>query len=113
MQPDQSLREAAAEMTASDIDLCLVVDGRGVLLGRIDGVPEGIDPGTPVGDVMRLAPGTAKADTFLHELVDDLRATRFERMILTGRIGEDAGRYLGVVLLADVERTLEENARLS
>jgi len=100
-------------MASSEVELCLVVDGRGVLLGRIDGVPEGIDPETPVGEVMRLAPGTAKADTFLHELVDDLRATRFGRMILTGRIGEDAGRYLGVVFLADVERTLEENARLS
>jgi hypothetical protein len=99
-------------MANSDVELCLVVDDRGVLLGRIDARPQGGDPETPVGEIMRLAPGTEKPETFLHDLVDGLRATRFKRTILTGRIGEEAGRYLGVVLLEDAERTLDENAQL-
>jgi hypothetical protein len=105
------MREVLARMDGVDIDLCLILDGRGVLLGRIDGMPDDPDPAAEVGDVMRLAPGTEKPETFLHDLVDGLRKTRFKRTILTAREPEQAGRFLGVLLLDDVERALEENER--
>ena len=110
--PDQRLREVQDGMAGSDTDLCLVVDSRGVLLGRVDGMPEDGDPEAEVGDMMRLAPGTIKPETFLHDLVDDLRGTRFKRTILTARQPHEAGRLLGVLFLADVERALAENERL-
>lgn len=98
-------------MSKSEIDLCVVLDERGVLLGRIDGMPEGADMNAAAGDVMRLAPGTAKPETFLHDLVRELAGTRFKRTILTAREPHEAGRFLGVVLLTDVERVLAENER--
>ena len=94
------------------MDLCLVVDSRGVLLGRVDGMPENADLDAEVGDTMRLAPGTVKPETFLHDLVDDLRRTRFKRTVVTAREPHEAGRFLGALFLADVERALAENERL-
>ncbi len=110
--PDQSLREVRAEMAGGDTDFCLIVDPRGVLLGRIDGEPAEADPNARAGDVMRLAPGTVKPETFLHDLVDGLRDSRFKRTIVTAREPEEAGRLVGVLFLADVERVLAENERL-
>ena len=110
--PEQPVREAQGEMMGSDIDLCLVLDVRGVLLGRVDGMPEGADPDALVGDVMRLAPGTTKPETFLHDAIDGLRSSHLHRTILTAREPHEAGRYLGVLLLSDTERVLEENANL-
>lgn len=109
--PGQTMREVQAGMEGVDIDLCLIADRRGVLLGRIDGMPKDPDPEAEVGDVMRLAPGTEKPETFLHDLVDGLRNTRFKRTILTAREPERAGQLLGVLFLDDVERALEENER--
>jgi CBS domain-containing protein len=110
--PEQPMREAQSEMMGSDIDLCLVLNERGVLLGRVDGMPEGAHADAPVADVMRLAPGTTKPEAFLHDVVDNLRGTRFGRTILTAREPHEAGRYLGVLLLSDAERVLKENANL-
>ena len=100
-------------MAEAEIDLCVIVDARGILLGRIDGMPSGADPDVAIGDVMRTAPGTAKPDTFLHDLVESLRVTRHQRIILTAREPSEAGRYLGVLLLSDVERVLAENEALA
>ena len=108
--PDRRIRDVAPEMTDAPLDLCLVVDERGVLLGRVDGMPADVDPDTEIGEVMRTAPGTEKPDTFLHDLVEGLRDTRYQRVILTAREPSEAGRCLGVVLLSDVERVLQENA---
>ena len=99
-------------MLGADVDLCLVLDKRGVLLGRIDGVPEGAGPHAAIGDVMRLAPGTTKPDTFLHDAIDEIRSSRFQSTILTAREPHEAGRYLGLLFLSDTERVLEENDNL-
>ncbi len=107
--PGQTMREVQAGMEGVDVDLCLIADPRGVLLGRIDGMPDDPDPGAEIGDLMRLAPGTEKPETFLHDIVEGLRKTRYQRTILTAREPEQAGRLLGVLFLADVERALEEN----
>jgi CBS domain-containing protein len=111
--PDQPLHEAHDLLLDSDADLCVVLDERGVLLGRIDGVSDAAGPDTAVGDVMRLAPGTTKPDTFLHDAIEDLRRSRFQRTILTSREPNRAGRYLGVLFLSDAERMLEQNDNLS
>ena len=110
--PHQRLREVQGEMSRAGADLCLVVDSRGVLLGRVDGMPENADLDAEVGDIMQLAPGTVKPETFVHDLVDDLRRTRFKRTVVTAREPHEAGRFLGALFLADVERALAENERL-
>jgi CBS domain-containing protein len=110
--PDRRLRDLRDEMADAESDICLVVDERGVLLGRVDGMPADAGDDSVIGDVMRLAPGTVKPDTFLRDLVDDLRGTRFKRTILTAREPHEAGRFLGVLFLTDVERVLAENERL-
>ena len=111
-RPNQRLRDVQGEMMTAEVDLCLVLDDQGVLLGRVDGMPVGVDVDAAIGDVMRLAPATVKPDTFLHDLVDDLRQSRFQRTILTAREPHEAGRCLGVLLLSDVERVLAENEQL-
>jgi hypothetical protein len=91
--------------------MCIVVNERGIVLGRLRAKAWEADADASVENVMELGPPTERPDPFLHEVVDRLR--KVGSLLITWYGGEeDGGRLVGVLFREDVERMLEENERL-
>jgi hypothetical protein len=91
--------------------MCVVVDERGIVLGRLRRKELDGDAGAVVEDVMELGPPTERPDPFLSEVIERLR--KIGSVLITWYGGEeDGGKLMGVLFREDVERVLEENERL-
>jgi CBS domain-containing protein len=98
-------------VTAAGQEMCIVVNDRGVVLGRLRRKELAGDADAVVEDVMELGPPTERADPFLSEVIERLRKTGTLLVTWYGS-KEDGGRLVGVLFREDVERALEENERL-
>jgi CBS domain-containing protein len=108
--PRDRLGDVRERVQANRHDMCIVVNERGIVLGRLRGkVWEG-DPDSVVEDVMELGPPTERPDPFLSEVVERLRKVGSLLVTWYGS-EEDGGRLVGVLFREDVERMLEENER--
>lgn len=93
-------------------NMCIVVNDRGIVLGRLRKKELEGDADVAIEDVMDLGPPTERPDPFLHEVIDRLR--KVGSLLVTWYGDEpDGGRLVGVLFRDDVERMLEENERLS
>ena len=52
-----------------------------------------------------------KPDTFLHDVIDELRGSTTGRRIVTWHGPSGGGRLVGVLFVDDVERALADNER--
>jgi CBS domain-containing protein len=91
--------------------MCVVVNDRGIVLGRLRRKEWDRDSDAAVEDVMELGPPTERPDPFLSEVVERLRKVGSLLVTWYGS-EENGGRFVGVLFRADVERVLEENERL-
>ena len=91
--------------------MCIVVNERGIVLGRLRRDCWERDAEAAAEDCMELGPPTTRPDLFLHEVIERLRKVGSLLVTWYGR-DEDGGRLVGVLYRADVERVLEENETL-
>jgi CBS domain-containing protein len=92
--------------------VCIVVNKRGIVLGRLRHKELEADPDSAVEDAMELGPPTERPDPFLQEVVDRLRKVGSLLITWYGE-EEDGGRLVGVLFREDAERVLSENERLA
>jgi CBS domain-containing protein len=109
--PRDRLGDVRERVTATGQEMCIVVNDRGIVLGRLRRKELAGDADARVEDVMELGPPTERADPFLNEVIDRLRKTGTLLVTWYGS-KEDGGRLVGVLFREDVERVLEENERL-
>jgi CBS domain-containing protein len=91
--------------------MCIVVNERGIVLGRLRRKEWEGDPEAAVEDAMELGPPTTRPDPFLSEVIERLRKVGSLLVTWYGS-EEDGGRLVGMLFREDVERVLEENERL-
>ena len=110
--PAELASQARDRARGTGHDLAVVVDANRVVLGTIG--PEGWDrdPDASAGDVMAGGPPTIKPDSFIHELIDDLRDASRGYLVVTWHGPPDGGQLVGVLFLDDAMQVLAENARL-
>lgn len=109
--PHERLGYVRNRVQAAGHDLCIVVNERGIVLGRLRRDCWEREAEAPVEDCMELGPPTTRPDHFLHEVIQRLRKVGSLLVTWYGR-DEDGGRLVGVLFRADAERVLQENERL-
>jgi CBS domain-containing protein len=109
--PRERLRDVRERVRAAEQEMCVVVNDRGIVLGRLRRKEWDRDSDAAVEDVMELGPPTERPDPFLSEVVERLRKVGSLLVTWYGS-EENGGRFVGVLFRADVERVLEENERL-
>jgi CBS domain-containing protein len=110
-RPRERLGEVRERVRAAGHEMCIVVNERGIVLGRLRRKQWEGDPDAVVEDVMELGPPTTRPDPFLSEVIDRLRKVGSLLVTWYGS-EEDGGRLVGVLFHEDVERVLEENERI-
>jgi CBS domain-containing protein len=109
--PRDRLGDVRERVRTARHEMCIVVNERGIVLGRLRRKELEGDADSVVEDVMELGPPTERPDPFLSEVVERLRKTG--TLLVTWYGGEeDGGRLVGVLFREDVERVLEENEGL-
>src|SRR5437870_3610414 len=111
--PHEPLGEVRDRVRAGGYEMCVVVNERGIVLGRLQRKSWEKEPESLAEDCMQLGPPTTRPDHFLHEVIGRFRKGNLDRLLVTwyGR-DEDGGRLVGVLFREDVERVLAENERL-
>jgi CBS domain-containing protein len=99
--PGEDLATAAAAVESSRYGFCLVVNDRGIVLGRLRrSALQGAAERATVEAVMEPGPGTVRPDTPARELIDRLT----HRNLNTAVVTTPEGRLLGVFARAAAER---------
>jgi len=101
----ERLGDMAKRVRAAGKNVCIVVNDRHIVLGRVRGRALDGDPSSLVEDVMQLGPSTIRTDTDLETVVNTLRDGKVKSMLVTNQ----EGRLIGTVYLEDVERILAES----
>ena len=101
----ERLGDMAKRARAAGKNVCIVVNDRHIVLGRIRGRTLDGDPNSPVEDVMQPGPSTIRPDTDLGTVAKTLR----DGNVATALVTSQEGRLIGTVYLQDVEDKLAEN----
>ncbi len=101
----ERLGDVAKRVRAAGKNVCIVVDERHIVLGRIRGRAFDGDPNSLVEDAMQPGPSTIRPDTDLGTVVKTLRDGNVASTLVTNQ----EGRLIGTVYLEDIERELAEN----
>ena len=109
--PRERLGDVRDRVRAAGHDVCIVVNERGIVLGRLRRDCWEREAEAPTEDCMELGPPTERPDKFLTEVIERLRKVGSLLITWYGR-DEGGGRLIGVIHRADVERVLAENERL-
>ena len=109
--PRERLGDVRDRVRAAGHDVCIVVNERGIVLGRLRRDCWEREAEAPTEDCMELGPPTERPDKFLTEVIERLRKVGSLLVTWYGR-DEDGGRLIGVLHRADVERVLDENEQL-
>jgi Mg/Co/Ni transporter MgtE len=80
-------------------DVCVVVDEQRVVLGLMRAEALGVDPGTPVEDVMQAGPVTFRPNLGAGQMPDYLKKQRIPRALVT----TSDGVLIGLLRIEDVE----------
>ncbi len=101
----ERLGDVAKRVRAAGKNVCIVVNDRHIVLGRIRGRALDGDLSSLVEDVMQPGPSTIRTDTDLGTVAETLRGGNVASTLVTNQ----EGRLIGTVYLEDVERKLAEN----
>ncbi len=106
---DERLGDVRDRVQAAGHDQCVVVNGDGVVFGRLRRKAWENDPNAAIEDVMELGPATIRPDPFLHDIIGRLQTRKIGSILVTSYGSHEGGRLLGVLFREDVERALAEN----
>ncbi len=98
------LGDARDRTQDADQIVCIVVDDRGVVLGRLRGNALREDPEATVESVMEDGPTTIRADASLEEITERMRKRGVGSILVT----DPEGRLLGILYRNEAERVLAE-----
>ena len=102
----ERLGDVAKRVRAAGKDVCIAVNDRHIVLGRIRGRAFDGDSNALVEDVMQPGPSTIRPDTDLQSVATMLRNGDVKSTLVTS----PEGRLIGTVYLEDIERKLAEDA---
>jgi CBS domain-containing protein len=109
--PRERLGDVRDRVRAAGHDVCIVVNERGIVLGRLRRDCWEREPEAATEECMELGPPTTRPDLFLHEVLERLH--KVGSLLVTWYGGDpDGGRFVGVLHRADAQRMLEGNERL-
>ena len=106
---DERLGDVRDRVHAAGHEQCVVVNGDGVVFGRLRRKAWENDPNAAIEDVMEFGPATIRPDPFLHDIIGRLRTRKIGSILVTSYGSHEGGRLLGVLFREDVERALAEN----
>jgi Mg/Co/Ni transporter MgtE len=98
----EELGDSVDRIRAAGKDLCVVVDDRHVVLGRVRGRALTGDSNAKIEDVMQSGPSTIRPDEPLEAVVKTLREGNVKSTLAT----DPEGRLIGTLYLGDAERKL-------
>ena len=98
------LGDATDRAQDADQNVCIVVDDRGVVLGRLRGDALREDSAASIESVMEDGPTTIRADASLQEITDRMRKRGVDSILVT----DPEGRLLGILYRNEAERVLAE-----
>ena len=104
LRDDATLADAAtafdtgAGTDTGDAEVAVVLDPDGVVLGVLRPETLGLDPATPVADVLQPGPSTFRPSMTIAELVQYFRDSNERRAI----VSTAAGRWIGLIRREDV-----------
>ena len=98
----ERLGDSVDRIRAAGKDVCIVIDDRHVVLGRVRGRALAGDPNAIIEDVMQLGPSTIRPDTPLETVVKTLQDGKVNSTLVT----DPEGRLIGTLYLEDAERKL-------
>ena len=99
------LGDARDRTQDADQNVCIVVDDRGVVLGRLRRDALGEDPEATVESAMEDGPTTIRADASLEEITERMRKRGVGSILVT----DPEGRLIGILYRNEAERVLTEN----
>ena len=105
----EQLGDVRDRVRAAGHDQCIVVNGEGVVFGRLRRKAWENDPNAAIEDVMELGPATIRPDPFLHDIIGRLETRKIGSILVTSYGSHEGGRLLGVLFREDVERVLAEH----
>jgi predicted transcriptional regulator len=102
-QLTERVGEVYRRCQAAGWNVCLVVNGSNIVLGRLQDEAWEAEPDTPAQDIMENGPTTFRPDNFLEPLVKRMHEKRVGSAIITNSDGvligmlyrKDADEYLG------------------
>jgi CBS domain-containing protein len=103
---DERAGMVVERLLASAWEWGAIVDGSGVLLGRVR-ASDITHPAAPAAEVMEEGPSTYRPNVPLAELLDRMREGDFDMAFVT----DPEGRLLGLVTRGDIEAALQANVR--
>ena len=98
------LADAQGKTQDADQNVCIVVDHRGVVLGRLRGGALREDPEATIESVMEDGPTTVRADASLGEITERMRKRSVGSILVT----DPEGRLVGILYRNEAERVLAE-----
>ena len=101
-----SVGEVRSRLARADQNACIVVDDRGVVLGRLVGDALRGDPSAPAEAVMRPGPSTFRPHVSLQEMLDYMQRHEMDSALIT----TSDGRLVGSVSRGDIEETIRQSA---
>jgi CBS domain-containing protein len=102
--PHDRLGDVRDRLQATDWERCVVVNDRGVILGRVGGEALAGDAVLPVEAVMEAGPTTVRPSEPLEALIERMRKRKVESII----VSTADGVLVGVLRRQDGERQLVE-----
>jgi CBS domain-containing protein len=101
-RPGDRLRDVCAQLDESGWDTCFVVDGRGVVLGRIGRRAIRGREDVSAEEAMTLGPSTIRPSARLDAMVERMRRQKLTNLPVT----TSDGRLVGLLTLPDAEQAL-------
>ncbi|HUP85208.1 MAG TPA: rhodanese-like domain-containing protein [Acidimicrobiales bacterium] len=93
-----TIGDTAAVFANETVDVAVVLDPDGIVLGVVRREVLGLDPATPLADVLQPGPSTFRPSLTIEELVQYFRTSDERRAIVT-TLG---GRWMGMIRREDV-----------
>lgn len=99
---DERLRDVRDRLEDSGWDTCFVLDGRGVVLGRLGQAAIRRRGDVSVEDAMTLGPSTIRPSARLSDMVERMRKQNLTDLPVT----TSDGRFVGLLTRQDAEEAL-------
>lgn len=102
-----SVGKVREQLARAGKDTCIVVDNRGVVLGRLSGEVLTGDPEEAVENVMEPGPSTFRPNVPLLEMAEYMQRHKLDDALVT----TSDGRFVGVVKREEVEEAVRRSRR--
>jgi len=104
---EESLRNVRERVRAAGWDTCVVVNGKGIVMGLLRADQLGQDGDVTAGSAMRPGPSTFRPHVAIEEMAKVMAARDLPNVPVT----TSAGELIGLLVREDAERAVHEDQR--